>query len=471
MIGEIPRHNVSLGLGLRVRRLTRGWRRWFWGGTIAGRIARVAATVMLAGCAAGLKAAQGGATNTLAVKDRDFPARTVTGAGPLPLTGVNIAGGEFYRPRRGSAPEYGRDYSYPTKAEIDYFAGQGMNIFRYPFLWETLQPELNRPLNRANLERLKASVRLATSRKLVVLLDPHNFARYYRTNIIGGPQVRPEDFADFWQRLAAEFKDDAYVWYGLVNEPHDLPVRQWFEAANAAIAAIRRTGAKQLILVPGNSWTGAHSWLSGGADSNARNILAVRDPLDYWAVEVHQYLDANSSGTTSAVVSPTIGSERLKGFVGWCREHKMRAVLGEFGAAVAANGQEAVDDMLRSMERDRDVWLGWTWWAAGARWGKYMFSVEPAADGTERPQMVWLRPHLHGAEMPTFSLTVRNGKGSGDFQAGTAVFVQAGSPPAGMVFKEWAGDAAWLEDARSARTTLTMPFRNVQLEAVFDKAP
>jgi len=115
----------------------------------------------------------------------------------LPLTGVNIAGGEFYKPQRGVAPEYGRQYAYPTKAEIDYFAGQGMNLFRYQFLWETLQPELKTPLDRAALERLKTAVQFATAKKLVVLLDPHNYARYYRTNIVGGLQVSCEDFADF----------------------------------------------------------------------------------------------------------------------------------------------------------------------------------------------------------------------------------------------------------------------------------
>src|SRR6516164_11573377 len=87
-------------------------------------------------------------------------------AAPLPFTGVNLAGGEFWwarKPKGGEArPRYGVNYSYPTKAGIDYFAGQGMNIFRYQFLWETLQPEVRTPLDTADLTRLKASVRYAT---------------------------------------------------------------------------------------------------------------------------------------------------------------------------------------------------------------------------------------------------------------------------------------------------------------------
>ena len=54
-----------------------------------------------------------------------------------------------------------------------------------------------------------------------------------------------------------------------MNEPHDVPATQWLASANAAIAAIRETGATNLVLVPGTIWTGAHSWeeeRDGGAN-------------------------------------------------------------------------------------------------------------------------------------------------------------------------------------------------------------
>ena len=50
------------------------------------------------------------------------------------LTGVNLAGAEF---GEGSLPgTYGQHYTYPTHAEVDYFTGIGMNVFRVPFRWE-----------------------------------------------------------------------------------------------------------------------------------------------------------------------------------------------------------------------------------------------------------------------------------------------------------------------------------------------
>ena len=316
-------------------------------------------------------------------------------AGPLPLTGVNLSGGEW-----NIKPQNGTNYHFPTRAEIDYFSGQGMNFFRYPFRWETLQTELRKPLVPAALASLKESVRFATDRKLIVILDPHNCARY-GTNIVGASQVRAADFADFWARLANEFGDDSHVWFGLVNEPHDMSTRLWYEDANVAIAAIRATGAKNMILVPGNHWSGASGWMGGGENSNAKWAMNVKDPLDHWAFEVHQYVDGDGSGTKKVVVSPTIGAERLSKFVKWCRENHVQAVLGEFGVPVVPTGEETVHNMLKSMERDSDVWVGWTWWAAGARWGDYLFSIEPKPDGSERPQMAWLRPHLKGVPADT----------------------------------------------------------------------
>ena len=53
------------------------------------------------------------------------------------LIGVNLSGAEF-----GSnviPGTYGVDYTYPTHAEIDYYASKGLSDIPLPFLWERLQ--------------------------------------------------------------------------------------------------------------------------------------------------------------------------------------------------------------------------------------------------------------------------------------------------------------------------------------------
>lgn len=315
---------------------------------------------------------------------------------PLAYTGVSLSGGEFGGTK---APLYGKSFTYPTPAEMDYFAGKGVNIIRLPFHWEVLQPKLNAPLDPTEFARFQTVVSTATAKGLTVILDPHNYARYH-DKLVGSPDVPDAAFADFWGRLAAPFAQNPRVWFGLMNEPHDMPSPQWLGAANAAIASIRQTGAKNLILVPGNSWTGAHSWVGSGPDANSTVMLGVKDPANHFIYEVHQYLDPNSSGTKPTVVSPTIGVQRLTKFTDWCRAHHAQAFLGEFGAADSPEAAQATENTLAYMEKNRDVWTGFTWWAAGPWWGDYMFTLEPK-NGQDRPQMAVLRPHFQAnATMP-----------------------------------------------------------------------
>lgn len=319
-------------------------------------------------------------------------------AKPLPFTGVNLAGGEFGEAKRGVRQVYGKNFIYPSAQEVDYYIGKGVNIIRLPFRWEVVQPQENAPLDPAEMARLKAVVTMATGKGLTVILDPHNYARYYGT-VVGTLEVPAAVLADFWGRLAAQFADNPRVWLGLMNEPHDMPTRQWLGDANAALAAIRRAGAKNLVLVPGNSWTGAHSWMEGGPEANAVVMLQIHDPARHYIFDVHQYLDADSSGTHPEVVGPKAGSERLKEFTQWCHRHHQRGFLGEFGTAASPEAHAAVDDMLVYMEQNRDVWVGFTWWSGGLWWGDYMFTVEPK-DGQDRPQMSYLMPHLQHEAKP-----------------------------------------------------------------------
>lgn len=307
----------------------------------------------------------------------------------LQFTGVNIAGGEFHDPKPGASAIYGQQYIYPAAGEFEYFASKGMNIVRFPFRWEDLQPELNGPLREDVLKRIDTVVYEANSRGIRLILDPHNYARYYG-QVVGTSNVPIPAFANFWSKVAKHFAAKPLVWFGLMNEPHDMPTEQWFGAAQAVVTAIRKSGAPNMILVPGNNWTGAHSWVSSG---NGALMLKLHDPQNHFMFDVHQYLDADCSGTSSAAVSETIGSERLKEFTEWCRANNKRGFLGEFAGGDNPQANAAIADMLAYMGRNSDVWAGFTWWAAGAWWGEYKFTIEPK-DGRDRAQMNVLKPYL-----------------------------------------------------------------------------
>lgn len=307
------------------------------------------------------------------------------------FAGVNLAGAEF---GSGTLPgKYNQHYTYPTKAEVDYFTEKGMNTFRLPFRWERLQYEVFAELNSAELSRIKNFVVYASSKGAYTVLDPHNYARYFG-KVIGSAEVPVEAFADFWKKLATEFKEDSSVIFGLMNEPHDMATESWLEAANAAIASIRSTNAQNLILVPGNGYSGAHSWNSDWyGTSNAVVMQNISDPGNNYAFEVHQYFDNNSSGSSETCVSASVGADRLKSFTSWLRNNNQRGFLGEFGISSNETCMQALDNMLEYLHSNTDVWLGWTYWAAGPWWGDYMFSVEPQ-NNRDKPQMNILEQYL-----------------------------------------------------------------------------
>ena len=304
----------------------------------------------------------------------------------LKFAGVNLAGGEF-----GKIPgTYGTDYTYPTPADIDYYVELGFNLIRVPYRWERLQPTLGAPFTAGDQALLTAVVEYAVTRGLHVVLDTHNYARrrladdgWTADHLIGSKQVPTAAFADFCARLAGAFQGTPSVIFGLMNEPWGIEPEEWLVIANEAIAALRRQGASQLVLVPGIAYTGAHSWIS------ARNTVmsSVVDPAHNFAFEVHQYFDPDSSGTSPTAVGASIGSERIDDFQSWCRQNRFKAFLGEFAAGPDATSLAALNDICRSLQAKPDVWLGWAAWAGGSWWpDDYIFTLEPSKSGQMRLQ-------------------------------------------------------------------------------------
>ncbi len=372
----------------------------------------VSAMVLMAGCGPGADGLTGAEVK---VSEHAL-------SGPMPYRGVNLAGADFgiNSDGTGSNPgTFGSTYTYPDPAYVsgysaDYFINKGMTTFRLPFRWERLQRTRGAAFDSAELTRLRTTVNRLTGKGAVVLLDPHNYARY-GTALIGSGTVSNADFADFWSRLATEFKSNPNVLFGLMNEPYDLPTEQWVSAANAAITAIRAAGAQNLILVPGNAWTGAHSWTqSWYGTANSVALLSIRDPGNNVAFEVHQYLDSGYSGTSESCVSTTVGSSAMASFTQWLRANGKKGFVGEFAVGNNSTCLSALENMLAYLDSNSDVYLGWTYWAAGPWWGNAWTSLEPTSG--DKPQMTVLARHLGGpVTAPTSSCTdgVKNGTETG----------------------------------------------------------
>lgn len=341
----------------------------------------------------------------------------------LPLVGVAISSAEWAINSDGQGANpgiHGKNYIWPDAKYVEgyesvkEYMNMGMTTIRLPFRWERLQPTLNQPFALLEHERLTTTVNGMLEDGAYVILDIHNYARYGEQVINGSnsnkttglwasitdkfktASISNQEFSDLWRRLAQQYKNEPKVIFGLMNEPMKMLTENWLSAANAAISAIRETGAENLILVPGNAWTGAHSWMQNWyGTANADVMLKVYDPLNYFAYEVHQYMDEISSWSETCV-SKTIGSERMHAFTKWLIKHDKRAFLGEFFANDDDTCLAALEDQLSYLEKYASYYIGWSWWGGGPRCVDWVKPIDPFCREGEpdSPQMKILRKHL-----------------------------------------------------------------------------
>jgi endoglucanase len=310
------------------------------------------------------------------------------------LVGVNLSGAEYGGELKAKAKQ-GYNYIWHTEKDIQRFINAGFTIIRLPFIWERLQPDSKTMINNAEAINIDKILMYAENENLQIILDPHNFG-YYGGKLIGTDAKSLLEFKNLWSQLANRYKRFPNVIFGLMNEPHEHTTTEWAKVAQAGIDGIREVGAKQLILVPGTHWSGAHSWTWGkGKDdpSNAEALTNIKDPINNFAYEMHFYLDKDSSGTHKECVSEEIGVERLKASTEWLKTNGKKAFLGEFGVADNPICLKALDKTLTFLKVNADVWLGWTYWSA-SKWGeKYMFDIY-SLDSTKQKQFSIIQKYL-----------------------------------------------------------------------------
>ena len=209
-----------------------------------------------------------------------------------------------------------------------------------------------------------------TNRGAYAIVDPHNFGRYY-----GNVITDTAGFKAWWTTVAARFSSNGKVIFDTNNEFHDMDNSLVAQLNQAAINGIRAAGAtSQYIFVEGNSWSGAWHWVSSGT---ATDMVSLTDPANKIIYEMHQYLDSDGSGTSTACVSSTVGKERLTAATAWLRANNKKGILGETAGGANSQCISALTDMLSYMSDNADVWSGWLWWGGGPWWGDYIYGMEP----------------------------------------------------------------------------------------------
>ena len=74
----------------------------------------------------------------------------------------------------------------------------------------------------------------------------------------------------------------------------------------------------------------------------------------------------------------------------WAQSNGKKLWLGEIGVCSDNASLSALTNTLNYINANTDVWQGVTYWAGGPWMGDYMYSADPASDGTTSPQMAAL---------------------------------------------------------------------------------
>jgi endoglucanase len=305
--------------------------------------------------------------------------------------GVAESGGEFglyidgSGESRGLPGRFGSDYAFANPETVDTFVDEHeINLFRVAFVLERMCPldtGLGATLNETYFDLFKEAIDYITvTKNAYAILDAHNYMRYNNPyqlpmsgsvigNISDETAATTEQFAEFWGEMANRFKDNERVAFGVMNEPHDMPTQLVFENNQAAVDAIRATGATNLILVPGNNWSGGHSWTQNwGGDllPNSEFMGNIKDPANNWVLDIHEYLDTDYSGTLPVCVNSF--EENMAELTSWLREKGLKAMVTEFGGSDSEECRSMLEGALEYMESNPE-YIGWTAWAAGPLWG------------------------------------------------------------------------------------------------------
>jgi endoglucanase len=318
--------------------------------------------------------------------------------------GINRAGAEYGDDWNGWTGGSYFEWPSPTglAAELAYLDSVGFNTVRLPISWERLQHSLGGELNEIYATTLTSTVAQMTAAGFQVIVDLHNYNRYamrtytddqgttqsggYSQHVLGDGTLNNSHLVDVWTRVASLFKSNARVAFELMNESHDFPITSdaYFALVNEQIAAVRATGAANLIIVPNSRGSDITHWTTGapnGGSLDSVAALTVTDSANNYAYVVHQY--------DSSPASATHYSDMLGIITSWARTNGKRLFLTELGVVPSsANAQSAMTNLLQYMNDNSDVWLGW------APWNLTPYSITSASYTSDATAMSWYKPFL-----------------------------------------------------------------------------
>ncbi len=159
----------------------------------------------------------------------------------------------------------------------------------------------------------------------------------------------------------------------------------WATTVQACVTAIRKAGAtSQMILLPGNGWTGAGTLISDGSLAALQNITNIDSTTTNLIFDIHKYCDSDSSGTHAECVMNNIDNA-FAPLATALRGIGRQGMVTETGGGNTASCVKYVCQELAYLNANADVYLGYVGWSAGAfqpSWNYVDTLVPTQSEGT-----------------------------------------------------------------------------------------
>jgi mannan endo-1,4-beta-mannosidase len=101
-----------------------------------------------------------------------------------------------------------------------------------------------------NNNPLASTISEYTGKHIVVIIAIHNF-----TGVNTLTAAQQAAVQSFWTNAANTYKNNPYVWFNVMNEPtQDGNLTNWYNDMQPSVAAIRATGAQNMIVLDGSAY-------------------------------------------------------------------------------------------------------------------------------------------------------------------------------------------------------------------------
>jgi endoglucanase len=257
----------------------------------------------------------------------------------------------------------------------------GMNMFRLPVGWQYLvNNNLGGTLDSTSIAKYDQLVQGCRATGAQCIIDIHNYARW-NGGIIGQGGPSDDQFVSLWRQLATKYASQTNVWFGIMNEPHDVNINTWAQTVQKVVTAIRQAGAtNNYITLPGNGWQSAGTFISDGSAAALSQVKNPDGTTNRLIIDVHKYLDSDNSGTTTTCVRNNI-DDAFAPLANWLRQNGRQAVLTESGGGNTDSCLRYFCEQIKYLNNNADVYLGYTGWSAGSFDSTYELVLTPTWNG------------------------------------------------------------------------------------------